>query len=131
VIAPPESVTVPSGSTVVFVCISLDVPSIIWRHEQEELNSIADPRVNISEGLVNKSGRVFLRSVLQLCGVSDVDAANYSCTADRTTDLAASTFTSLAATIPGVLQLRPKYEPTAIKEVIWLITSYCLMWKCL
>jgi len=82
VIAPPESVTVPSGSTVVFVCISLDVPSIIWRQEQEELNSSADPRVNISEGLVNKSGRVFLRSVLQLCGVRDVDAANYSCIAD-------------------------------------------------
>ena len=83
-IAPPESVTVPSGSTVVFVCISLDVPSIIWRQEQEELNSIAYPRVNIilSEGLVNKSGRVFLRSVLQFCGVKDVDAANYSCIAD-------------------------------------------------
>ena len=81
-IAPPESVTVPSGSTVVFVCISLDVQSIIWRQEQEELNSIADPRVNISEGLVNRSGRVFLRSVLQLCGVRDVDAANYSCIAD-------------------------------------------------
>jgi len=82
VIAPPESVAVPSGSTVVFVCVSLDAPSIIWRQEREQLNSIADPRVNISEGLVNKSGRVFLRSVLQLCGVSDVDAANYSCIAD-------------------------------------------------
>ena len=84
VIAPPDSVAVPSGSTVVFVCVayvSVDAPSIVWRQEQEPLNSIADPRVNISERLVNRSGRVFLKSVLQLCGVRDVDAANYSCTA--------------------------------------------------
>ena len=81
-IAPPESVAVPSGSTVVFVCVSLDAPSIIWRQEREQLNSIADPRVSISERLVNRSGTVFLKSVLQLCGVREVDAANYSCTAD-------------------------------------------------
>ena len=66
VIAPPDSVAVSSGSTVVFVCVayvSVDAPSIVWRQEQEQLNSIADPRVNISERLVNRSGRV----VFEIC----------------------------------------------------------------
>lgn len=88
VIAPPASVAVAEGNTVVLVCAaySRDLPAvatprIVWRQRQEVLNSRVHPRVSITESPVNRSGTVFVKSVLQLCGVKEVDAANYSCSA--------------------------------------------------
>ena len=85
--------SVAQGNTVVFVCVAysrdlpeLATPRIDWRQGQEVLNSAVHPRVNVTETLVNKSGTVFVKSVLQLCGVKEVDAANYSCSAAGTND---------------------------------------------
>lgn len=85
VIVHPDDVVIPAGDSVLLTCIGygMPVPSISWQKNGENLTD-SSLKFTVTETNVFVEDTVFVKSVLLLCNVSDLDSGNYTCIADNT-----------------------------------------------
>jgi len=79
----PNNITVDAASTVIFACAAYGnpVPDFVWMRGDGTNVTTSDPRINITQELVEESGVTFVQSILEFCSVGVSDSSQYSCTA--------------------------------------------------
>ena len=80
----PNSVAVNATSAVIFSCLGygLPIPNITWSTENGSILKNMS-RISLYEELVNRSGVLFVKSVLEICSIEPNDATSYTCTVDN------------------------------------------------
>ena len=79
----PNSVTVNAGNSVLFACAAYGnpAPGFVWMRGDDTNITTRDPRINITQELVEGNGIMFVLSILEFCTVVVSDSSQYSCTA--------------------------------------------------
>ena len=79
----PNSVTVNAGNSVLFACAAYGnpAPGFVWMRGDDTNITTRDPRINITQELVEGNGIMFVQSILEFCTVVVSDSSQYSCTA--------------------------------------------------
>ena len=75
---------IPAGDSVLLTCIGygMPAPSISWQRNGENLTD-SSLKFTVTETNVLVEDTVFVKSVLLLCNVSDLDSGRYTCIADN------------------------------------------------
>lgn len=83
----PRDTDADINSTVLFTCVAFGepIPSISWYAEYEMLNNDTNSAtsVQIYTKLIDIEGVLFVRSVLELCGITVDNQGSYSCVAEN------------------------------------------------
>ena len=87
IVLAPDNSTATEGSTLIFVCVvySLPLPSTITWTFNNSLITTSETNVsavNIYQSQFEVSDAVFLRSMLEICGVTEAQAGYYACSAE-------------------------------------------------
>ena len=87
IVMAPNDTVVSINSTVIFVCVAYGYPfpNISWQAGSERLEN--DTTISITTDLFYEDDLVFVRSLLQLCGVTVYDEGDYSCVAENSVDV--------------------------------------------
>lgn len=97
VVESPEALRIASGDTLLLSCVAYGVPlpAVSWSKNGstlenntqitilEELVAASDPNFATYEHLVNRSGAMFVRSIIQIRSIRLIDSDHYSCSADN------------------------------------------------
>ena len=79
----PRDTVVMTGNTALLACVAFGIPqsSITWSMGTASLSNSS--QISIREQLLNQSGFIFVRSVLEICNTNAAHTGEYSCTADN------------------------------------------------
>ena len=79
----PQDTMVMAGNTALLVCVAYGdpQPSVTWRKGTVSLSNSS--QIRIYEQLLNQSGFIFVRSVLEICNTNAAHTGEYSCTTDN------------------------------------------------
>ena len=82
-IHPNQTIEVDAYNTAMVTCVAYGdpSPSISWNKGDTELTN--DSHVSIYETAFTNNGVAFTLSILQLCGVNNTDAGQYSCVSEN------------------------------------------------
>ena len=100
----PGNMTVVSGGTVDLLCqaYGIPIPNITWTKDTVPLNNNSiTGRITIYEGVITEGGVALARSFLQICSLQPSDGGQYSCFADNSVGIAATSDFELIVNIPG------------------------------
>ena len=82
----PQQVTpVNAGSSLTLACVAYGdpIPTITWNKGSSQLTN--DSEVTIYQEVLNISGLIFAKSILEICALDEGDAGQYSCFAESST----------------------------------------------
>ncbi len=79
-----------ANNTLTLACVGHSSSHITWRRDGRQISTNSNERVSVISDSVTQGGRNFVRSVLEMCGVSVTDSGEYSCIAvgNEETDVA-------------------------------------------
>jgi len=79
----PQDTVVMTGQAALLACVAYGVPqpSIMWSKGAVSLSNSS--QISIREQLLNQSGFIYVRSILEICNTNAAHSGEYSCTADN------------------------------------------------
>jgi len=85
VIRPQQVTPVNAGSSLTLACVAYGdlIPTISWNKGSNQLTN--DSEVTIYQEVLNISGLIFAKSILEICALDEDDAGQYSCFAESST----------------------------------------------
>ena len=80
----PQDTQSVAGTSVLLPCVGYSdrgAVRITWKKGEQLLVNVSDKFILHEQTVMNKSGLIFIKSVLEICGVERTDVGNYSCVA--------------------------------------------------
>ena len=118
----PGNIEINEGSTIIATCVGYGVPnpSVAWIHDGNQL--VNDSQVTIYEELLNEGDVIFVKSVIEICGVEVADSGDYSCMVANDNGTDTVTFNLNVLTNGKIEDLLMQISPCGILPVFFLQT---------
>jgi len=100
-IHPLQETSVDAGSSLTLACVAYGdpVPTISWNKGSSELTNSSV--VTIYQHVLNISGVIVMRSILEICSVDEDDAGQYSCFAENSVSNDTANFELSVTSVAG------------------------------
>ena len=81
----PQDTVVMTGQAALLACVAYGVPqpSVMWSKGTGTVSLSNSSQISIREQLLNQSGFIYVRSILEICNTNAAHSGEYSCTADN------------------------------------------------
>lgn len=83
----PQDTQANVGSSLLLPCVAYSTTGeglkIAWKKGNKPLVNVTDRLIVHEQTVMNKSGLIFVKSVLEICAINPADIGNYSCTASE------------------------------------------------
>ena len=101
VIHPLQVTSVDAGSSLTLACVAYGdpVPTISWNKGSSELTNSSV--VTIYQHVLNISGVIVMRSILEICSVDEDDAGQYSCFSENSVSNDTANFELSVTSVAG------------------------------
>ena len=120
VLLAPGNITAVSGNIVDLACLAygIPLPNITWTKNGVPLNNNSiTGRITTYEGVIVEGGVALARSFLQICSLQTSDDGQYSCVADNSIGIAATSDFELLVNVPGMATWTQNYS-CMIKHIL-------------
>ena len=129
VIRPQQLAQVNAGSSMTLACVAYGdpIPTISWNKGSSRLTNSSE--VTIYQEVLNISGLIFAKSILEICALDEDDAGQYSCFAESSTSNDTANF-ELSVTNQGIYlpwyyrNLRPPHYIAIVVQACTCKRSY-------
>ena len=101
VIRPLQETSVDAGSSLILACVAYGdpVPTISWNKGSSELTNCS--MVTIYQHVLNISGVIVMRSILEICSVDEDAAGQYNCFAENSVSNDTANFELSVTSVAG------------------------------